>query len=238
MDQLIAARPNEQTARSYWTMRRGDSERAFRRARSHSRSVRILRLAVPIVVIIVLGIFSAWTWFNPMRLLLKLPDIGGDLVISGTKITMQQPRVTGYTRDSRPYEFSASGAAQDLTRPDVVELHDLRGKFQMQDNTTTEITAESGLYNSKKETLDLGARTVVTSTSGYKVLLDNASIDIRNTQLVTEDPVQVEMREGRLDAKRMEVLEAGALLRFDGVKMTVNPAQMPSAQTAPPASQQ
>jgi lipopolysaccharide export system protein LptC len=239
MDQLIAARPDEQTARSYWTMRRGDSERAFRRARSHSRSVRILRLAVPIVVILLLGSFSAWTWFNPMRLLLKIPDnIGGDLVISGTKITMQQPRVTGYTRDARPYEFSATAAAQDLTRPDVVELHDLRGKFQMQDNTTTEITAESGLYNSKKEILDLGSHTVVTSTSGYKVLLDNASIDIRNTQLVTEDPVQVEMREGRLDAKRMEVLEAGALLRFDGVKMTVNPAQLSSAPTEPPARPQ
>lgn len=225
MDHLIAARPNLQTVRAYWTMSRADSERAFRAARRHSRLVRLLRLAVPLTVVIVLGAFFLWTWFNPMRLLFKIPDLGGDLVISGTKITMQQPRVTGYTRDARPYEFSAKSAAQDLTRPDVVELSDLHGKFQMHDNSTTEITAENGSYNSKKEMLELGRRTVVASTSGYKVLIDDAVIDIRGVQMVTERPVQVEMRQGKLDAARMEVREAGALLRFDDVKMTIKPPE-------------
>jgi lipopolysaccharide export system protein LptC len=228
MSQLIAAKPDLETARSYWTMRRGDSERAFRSARSHSRTVRALRVAVPLTMVLVLGGLMLWTWFNPMRLLLKLPDIGGDLVVSGTKITMQQPKVTGFTRDSRPYEFTAKAAAQDLTRPDVVELHDLRGKLQMQDSTTTEVSAQSGVYNSKKETLELGAHTVFTSTGGYKVLLDNAVIDIRSTRLVTEDPVQVEMRQGRLDARRMEVLDSGNVLHFDGVRMTLQPDQLPA----------
>jgi lipopolysaccharide export system protein LptC len=226
MDQLVAARPDLQTARSFWTMRRGDSERAFRSARSHSRIVRVLRIAVPLGMTTVLSCFILWTWFNPLRFLVPIPEnIGGELVVSGTKITMQQPRITGFTRDSRPYEFTAKAAAQDLTRPDVVELHDLRGKFQMQDNSTTDVTAEGGVYNSKKEILQLGQNTVVTSTAGYKVLLDNAVIDIRGTKLVTEDPVQVEMKEGRLDAKRMEVLESGNILRFDGVRMTLKGEQ-------------
>src|SRR4051812_8901846 len=96
----LAARPDAQTARNHWTMGRGGSERAFRAARSHSRRVRILRIALPGLVVFLLAIFVLWTWLNPMRLLFKIPDIGGDLVISGTKITMQMPRVTGYTRDS------------------------------------------------------------------------------------------------------------------------------------------
>jgi lipopolysaccharide export system protein LptC len=220
MDQLTAAKPDLSTARSYWTMRRGDTERAFRAARSHSRTVRALRLAVPIGMLVVVAGFVLWTWFNPMRLLLSIPsNIGGDLVVSGTKITMQQPRISGFTRDRRPYEFTARAAAQDLTRPDVVELQDLNGKFQMQDNSSTEVTAQSGTYNSKNETLELGRHTVVTSTAGYKVLLDESTIDIRATTLVTEQPVQVEMKQGRLDAKRMEVLESGNVLRFDGVRM-------------------
>jgi lipopolysaccharide export system protein LptC len=223
MSQFGAVRPDAQTAHNYWTVSRGDSERAFRAARSHSRTVRLLRIFVPVGMILTVGGFLLWTWFNPMRLLLPLPDnVGGDLVVSGTKITMQQPRVTGFTRDSRPYEFTAKAAAQDLTRPDVVELNDLRGKFQMQDNSTTEVTALSGTYNSKNEILQLGKDTVVTSTAGYRVLLDNAVIDIRGTKLVTEEPVQVEMKEGRLDARRMEVLESGNILKFDGVKMTLN----------------
>jgi len=226
MDQLVAARPDLQTARSFWTMRRGDSERAFRAARTHSRTVRILRIAVPLGMILVVSAFVLWTWFNPVRLLLSVPDnIGGDLVVSGTKITMQQPRITGFTKDSRPYEFTATAAAQDLTRPDIVEMQDLRGKFQMQDNSTTDVVAPSGTYNSKKEVLQLGKDTVVTSTAGYKVTIDNAVIDIRATTLVTEDPVQVEMKEGRLDAKRMEILESGNILRFDAVRMTLKGEQ-------------
>ncbi len=220
MTQLTATRPDAQTARSYWTMGRGDSERAFQAARSHSRRVRIVRVALPAAVIVLFTLFALWTWFNPMRLLLRLPDVGGELVISGTKITMQAPRVTGYTRDSRPYELSAKAAAQDLTRPDIVELNDLRAKFQNSDSVTTEIVARSGTFNSKQEVLELGNDTVVTSTSGYKVLLDKAVIDIRSHQLVTDYPVKVETQQGELRANSMQILESGGLVRFKDVTMT------------------
>ena len=222
MDQLVAARPNLETARSYWTMRRGDSARAFRNARRHSRIVRMLRFALPIGTILVLSGFVVWTWFNPLQLLVQVADnIGGDLVVSGTKITMQQPKITGFTRDSRPYEFTAKAAEQDLTRPDLVDLQDMQGRIQMKDDSAAEVIAPSGTYNSKTEILQLGRQTVVTSTAGYKVLLDNAVIDIRGTKLVTEEPVHVEMKEGKLDAQRLEVLESGNVIRFDGVNMTL-----------------
>ena len=42
MNRVITARTDPQTARAYWTMSRGDSERAFRAARRHSRLVRVL----------------------------------------------------------------------------------------------------------------------------------------------------------------------------------------------------
>lgn len=220
MDQLVAASPDLQTARKFWTMRRGDSERAFRAARSHSRTVRVLRLAVPLSTVVIVAAFVLWTWFNPLRLLLP-ENIGGNLVVSGTKITMQQPRITGFTRDARPYEFTAKAAAQDLTRPDLVELQDLHGKFKLRDDNTVEMTAQGGMYNSKQEMLQLGKDTVVTSTSGYHAVIDDALIDIRATKLTTEQPVHVEMKEGQLDAQRMDILESGNVIRFDGVKMTL-----------------
>ena len=48
---------------------------------------------------------------------LRLPGELGSLVIKGTKVTMQQPRLSGYTADSRPYEFTANSADQELTKP-------------------------------------------------------------------------------------------------------------------------
>jgi lipopolysaccharide export system protein LptC len=230
MDQLVTARPDFETARSYWTMRRGDAQRAFAAARSHSRRVRVMRLAVPLATLIVLAVLLLWAWLNPLRLLLKVPDIGGDLVVSGTKITMQQPRITGFTRDARPYEFTATAAAQDLTRPDVVEMHNLQGKYQLRDSTTTELRADVGTYNSKKETLELGQNTVVTSSAGYKLLLNSANIDVRGAKMVSEDPVRIEMKEGHLEAKRMEILQSGNVVQFDDVRLLITSPPVPEAK--------
>ena len=86
-------------------MSRGDGERAFRAARRHSRMVRVLRVALPAAVVLVTLAVVLVTYFNPLRMLGKLPIDIGNLVVSGTKITMEQPRLAGFTRDARAYDF-------------------------------------------------------------------------------------------------------------------------------------
>ena len=44
------------------------------------------------------------------------------VVVSGTKITMEAPKLTGFTRDNRAYTVTAEAASQDLTNPTVMEL--------------------------------------------------------------------------------------------------------------------
>ena len=74
-------------------------------------------------------------WIKPLRMLAKLPVDVGNLVVSGTKITMQQPRIAGFTRDQRQYEMTAQAAAQDLTNPDVVELQGIQARMEMKDKS-------------------------------------------------------------------------------------------------------
>ena len=102
-------------------------EARFAIAARHSRMVRALRIAVPAAVILAMTAIIAVSIFNPFRLLLpKLPLDVGNLVVSGTKITMESPHLSGYTPDRRPYELWASTATQDLTDPDHLELKVLR----------------------------------------------------------------------------------------------------------------
>src|SRR5476651_1253736 len=100
----VAARATAPAVHNYWTMSRGDSDRAFRAARKHSRTVRRLRVAMPLGLGAMVVVFMLWTWLNPMLLLSGLPIGGGDLMISGTKLTMEKPRLAGFTRDARPYK--------------------------------------------------------------------------------------------------------------------------------------
>ena len=95
MSRVITAKNDPETARSYWTMSRSDADRAFRSARRHSRMVRILRIAVPASVGVVLVIIALATYLNPLRMLAKLPINIDNLVVSGTKVTMEQPRLSG-----------------------------------------------------------------------------------------------------------------------------------------------
>jgi lipopolysaccharide export system protein LptC len=237
MNRLISARTEPQTARAYWTMGRGDSERAFRAARRHSRLVRVLRIAVPTVVALVaVAVFLA-TYFNPLRMLAKLPINIGDLVVSGTKITMEKPHLSGFTRDSRAYELSADAAAQDLTKPDIVELHNIHAKIEMQDKGTLQMTAVTGIYNNKGETLKLDRNIELSSSTGYAGHLSEAMIDIRKGYVVSSKPVQVKLLQGTLDANRLEIIDSGDLVRFDGgVAMTLmlNEATAGQAKTAAP----
>lgn len=216
MNRVITAQTDAATARSYWVMSRNDSDRAFRAARRHSRLVRVLRLAIPAAVVIGLVTIFLITYFNPLRMLAKLPININDLVVSGTKVTMEQPRLTGFTQDARPYELSAEKAAQDLTKPDVVELMKLHAKVQMQDQTSMQMSAATGVYNAKNETLRLERDIFLSSSSGYKGRLSEANIDIRKGHIVSEQPVELEMLQGTLNANKLEITDSGELVRFHG----------------------
>ena len=216
MTRVIAARPDPQTERAYWTMSRGNAERAFRAARRHSRSVRMLRIALPFAVVLALGVVTLITYFNPLRMLAKLPIDIGDLVVSGTKITMEQPRLSGFTRDGRAYSVTAVAAAQDVTKPDIVELHDIHAKVQMQDQGTIQMAAATGIYDTKAETLKLEQDILLTSSTGYECRMSEAMVDTRKGNVVSKHPVEVKMLQGTLNANRLEVVDSGDLVRFGG----------------------
>src|SRR5664279_5803110 len=120
----------------------------FAIAARHSRMVRVLRIAVPAAVVVSMAVIVGVSIFNPFRMLLpKLPVDMDNLVVSGTKITMESPHLSGYTPDRRPYEVWARTATQDLTDPDHVDLKTLRAKVKMEDQSTITLDALNGLFD-------------------------------------------------------------------------------------------
>jgi lipopolysaccharide export system protein LptC len=220
---LTTAYPTEAVGRgAYRATARTDTVQIFRAARQHSRRVRWLRVGVPTSLALVLfGVVAA----NYMPTgSLRLPGELAKLVIKGTKITMEQPRLNGYTNDGRPYEFTAHAAAQDITKPDLMELQQLYAKMQTEDKSTVEMSAKWGIYNMKTEILKLNEDIVLTSSTGYQGFLSEAVIDVRKGNVVSDKPVEVKLLNGVLNAKRLEVVDNGDEIRFDGgVTMTLRP---------------
>ena len=213
----------ENAAKGFATKSHNDFDRGYQAALKHSRHVRLLRIGVPAGIAALLLTVVAMNYMPPIGGF-RLPGELGNLVIHGTKITMQAPRLTGFTSDSRAYEFSADAAAQDMTKPDLIELQQLHAKMQMADKSTVEMAALSGLYNVKTEILTLHQNINLQSSTGYTGHLTEAVIDVKKGTVASDKPVQVNMLNGSLlNAKHLDISENGSVLRFNDVQMTLLP---------------
>src|ERR1700737_2466914 len=189
----------------------------FAVAARHSRMVRVLRIAVPAAVILAIAAIVAVSIFNPFRMLLhKLPRDVGNLVVSGTKITMESPHLSGFTPDQRPYEMWAKTATQDITDPDHVELATLRAKVLMEDQTTVVMDARTGLFDTKSQLLDLRKDVFLQSSTGFEARMTHALVDIANNTVTSDEPVDVKLLNGTLRSDRLRIINKGELVRFEG----------------------
>jgi lipopolysaccharide export system protein LptC len=213
-------------------------EARFAVAARHSRIVRALRIAVPAAVILAMAGIVAVSIFNPFRMLLpKLPLDMGNLVVSGTKITMESPHLSGYTPDRRPYEMWAITATQDLTDPDHVDLKKLRAKVLMEDQSTVTLDALNGLFDSKEQLLDLHKDIYMQTTTGYEAWLTQAFVDMGKGTVTSDEHVDVKWQDGTLSADKLRITGGGEVVRFEG-HVVMNVDKLPAAESAPeqPAS--
>lgn len=212
---------------SGWTASfRSDVDHAVRTASRHSRFVRFMRIGVPTAVVLIgvgVGLFD---YFKPMEMFDKLPSVSGKLAVQGSKITMELPRIAGFTRDSRAYELTAEQAVQDITAPDVVELQNLKARMEMQDKDVINLVAKSGTYNTKGDKILLRDDIVVTSKQGYRANLREAAVDMKGGNVVSEQPLTVKLPNGVLTANRLEIVDNGEIIRFGrGVVLNLDAAK-------------
>jgi lipopolysaccharide export system protein LptC len=213
-------------------------EARFAAAARHSRMVRVLRVAVPAAVLLAMASIVMVSVFNPFRIPeLKLPVDISNLVVSGTKVTMESPHLAGFSTDRRPYELWAKAAVQDLTDPDHVELKTLRAKVMMEDKSTVTMDARTGYFDSKQQLLDLRKDIFLQSSTGYEAKLTQAYVDINKGSVTSDEHVDVKLLNGTLTADRLRIINSGEVVRFEGnVVMNLimeSPAQ-PEPEPEPP----
>ncbi|KRR17186.1 LPS export ABC transporter periplasmic protein LptC [Bradyrhizobium lablabi] len=212
----------------------------FKAAARHSRMVRMLRVAVPAAVVLALAsIVLIQVFLNPFKTVLNLPVDISNLVVSGTKITMETPHLAGFSTDQRPYELWAKAAIQDLTNPDHVELQTLRAKVMMEDKSSVTMDARTGFFDSKQQMLDLRKDIFLQSSTGYEAKLSQAYVDINKGSVTSDEPVDVKLLNGTLRADRLRIINSGEVVRFEGnvvmnLIMESPPAPEPEPEPAPP----
>jgi lipopolysaccharide export system protein LptC len=205
----------------------------FAIAARHSRMVRVLRVAVPAAVILSLSTVMMVSIYNPFHMP-KLPVDISNLVISGTKVTMESPHMAGYSADRRPYDVWANTAVQDVTDPDHVELHTLRSKMLMEDQSIVTLEAVKGLMDTKQQLLDLHKDIYVQTSNGYEAWLSQAFVDMNKNTVTSDEHVDVKWADGKISADTMKITNGGETVRFDG-HVVMNIDKLPPPADAEPA---
>ncbi|WP_349369305.1 LPS export ABC transporter periplasmic protein LptC [Salinarimonas sp.] len=196
--------------------------RSYARALRHSRRVRFLKIAIPVGAVGAVALVVAITLFNPFASVGGLSI--GPVNVSGTRIVMDSPRMSGFQDDTRPYEVTASEASQDVREPHLVDLLDLRARVTADDRgNIVSVEAAKGRFDTQSEILVLNENVRVTSTLGYTADLATATIDFGAGTVVSDRPVRVGTDFGLVEAEGLSLSDGGEVITFTGgVRSTFN----------------
>ena len=138
-------------------------------------------------------------------------------MVSGTKITMETPHLSGYTPDQRPYELWAKTATQDITDPDHVDLNDFarQGADGGQIDPDCSMRAPASSTTSSRQ-LDLHKDIFLQTSTGYEARLNQAFVDIGKGTVASDEHVDVKLTNGTLTADRLRITDGGEVIRFEG----------------------
>ena len=209
-------------------------QRTFAAARRHSGFVRALKVVIPLGSLLAVGAVALVSLYNPFG---RIPGLTlGPISFSGSKIAMESPRLTGFRKDNKPYEVTAVTAFQDIRKPNVIELKDMKAKLAVDESgSMARLVSNAGIFDTGKEHLDLKDDIRIWTDKGEEVLLKSASIDFKTGTAASREPVLIRTPTLHLEAEGMEMSDSGKTMVFTG-RVRTRLTSAPQATLAPPAA--
>lgn len=208
----------------------GRSHAQYKRALSHSRLVRVLKILLPLAAALVVVAFVVVSWLDNL-----VPDGVGieSVVIRDGKLVMQSPVMSGQSSDARPYTMRAARAIQDLSIPDVIVLEDIIADLPAPNGDKAILNAISGTYNRTAQTMMFDQAFSLTTEAGMTAQLQSANIDMASGGLTSDAPVSISSGGASVVAQSMQITDKGRVIIFhDKVRMTINPSALKSKDGA------
>lgn len=228
--------PAAQTGRASATFGRSSSAPDFVRAHRHSRKVRFVKRVLPVLLGGTLIALVGVSVLQQMNIKIELPFELGALHLSGTRLTMEVPKLSGFTDDGRGYWVNAASASQDLTNPDILELTDIDARLELANKGWAGVKSKTGAVDTKRQVIWLKDGVDLSTAAGYSGRLADAEVDAKAGSVATGNPVVLTYKDGKLTADRMTVKDRGSYAFFEGhVQLDFRMSDMPDRQNPPVA---
>jgi len=196
-----------------------------KQALARSRLVRRLRMALPILALVLAAAFFFNTKSNNVDD--AFLDDFKDMSASADDLKMANPRFAGIDDNGRPFEITALAAMQVSGNRETVEL-ELPRAVQGEGSDLTIVTAQKGLYQSKDNVLELEQDVTLSHDLGaetYVLKVPAATVAINEEKVTSDTGVNGIGSDGStLSADRMTAFNADRRILFEGnVRMRIYP---------------
>ena len=191
-----------------------ERERAFRSGRRHSRTVRVLRVILPVVAVLVLAGYFVSTQLN-VTVGDVTASIDGMEMVDGN-LRMLNPTLKGSDKKSGKYVVRAEYADQDIQNPKIVKLHAIKADLATASGGWTRMKAARGVFNSLDERLVMQDRITLATSAGITGELEHATLDMESQTLRSHRPVSFKLDTGTVRANALTFRSEEKTLVFRG----------------------
>ena len=201
---------------------------AYGAARAHSRTVSVLKIALPLVALGGLIWMSAGLFVGGNS---AIPTVSiGDTTLRDGAVVMANPEMIGVTSDDRPYRIVAREAIQQTGENGRIDMTDIGADFAMPDGTEARLTAPQGTFDRAANNLTLAGPSLFTTADGVEVNFTSAAIDVDTGSFATDEAVTISQRGSVINAGSMHIHDNGARVVFErDVRMIIQPDALPKS---------
>lgn len=184
--------------------------------------VRILRLALPLLALVLIGLVIARLMADPQKATLTTADLPQDEKTVPGHIEMVAAKYQGVDGEGRAYTITADTASRDMQNQDTVLLQNPAGDIIMPDGGVLSVRAQQGQYDTVTTDMQLSQNVVLTHGDGYEMHLQSLAGNIKARAAQSHEPVHIKGPAGTLHAQGMDIRDTGMMIVFQGpVSMTL-----------------
>lgn len=202
---------------------------AFQRAQRHSQMVVFLRRVFPVLALICVGAYFLTGEFS-----FQFKDMKASvkkIELTKNELKMTNPRLEGHDAKAGSYVVTADTATQRADSPYVINLQVIKGTLEHPTNGAIKLKANSGVFDTKNELLDLEGDIVVRSENGMVARLKQAHVIFKKQDISSSSPVQVEMNSSSISADSVKMDGIAKTLTFQN-NVRARIVKTPSKSTA------
>jgi lipopolysaccharide export system protein LptC len=188
---------------------------ALRTAGRHSARVRFLRRAIVIGASVTTAFITVIALFDPFKHLPVTISVAS-VHMNGTRVTTEDPKMTGFRKDGRAYEIIASSGIQDILDTNITELVGVKAKVVMGDDSTARVLAGFGTHDSLHDTMKLRENVHILNAAGYEFIMKSVTMNFKSNDMSTDEPATLLLNGARFDADRMTIGDNGHRVTFEG----------------------